>query len=135
MLQAKLSSPTILVVDDEPAILRTLASWLVRNGLVVVAAQGGEAAVEVFRELDGGVAFVLLDVQMPGRWDGPRTLAELKRINPLIPAAFMSGDTGKFSTDDLLDLGALAVFPKPFQSVGELVTSLKDLMAIPHSKE
>ena len=55
----------------------------------------------------------LLDVCMPGL-DGPRTLAELHGVNPALRVCFMSGFTGKYTTEELLALGATRFFEKPF---------------------
>lgn len=81
---------------------------------MVWAAGGGEAALEVYRRQQADVAVVLLDVRMPGL-DGPRTLAELQRINPQVVCCFMSGHTGSYSVEQLLGMGARHCFNKPFQ--------------------
>jgi len=121
--------PTVLAVDDEPAILRMLAHALGQRGFDVRTALGGEAGVAAYRRQHGIIAFVLLDVQMPLPWDGPHTLVELGRINPLVRVAFMSGSTGRYSVEELLGLGALRIFEKPFPSVPGLADELKNLIA------
>jgi len=122
----------VLVVDDEPAILRLLAKVLEGCGLNVLTAEGGEAGVKAYRRQHGTIALVLLDVQMPLPWDGPHTLIELGRVNPLVRMAFMSGSTGRYSAEELLGLGALRIFEKPFPSVPDLASDLKDLIARTH---
>lgn len=59
---------------------------------------------------------------MPGR-DGPETLAALRELDPHLRFCFMTGESGRYSDQDLLGLGALAVFHKPF-TPGELVGPL-----------
>src|SRR4051794_23051074 len=119
--------PTILVVDDEAAILRLLAYALGRAGFVVLTAGGGAEAVEVFRREGAVIDLVLLDVQMPPPLGGPAALRELRRIDPAVRAAFMSGSTGDYTDADLLALGALRVFAKPFASLTDLADALKEL--------
>ena len=57
--------PTILVVDDSPAMLRYLRLLLESDGYVVETASTGSEAI---RRLRSGVPpdLVLLDLQMPG---------------------------------------------------------------------
>ncbi len=125
--------PTVLVVDDEPAILRMLTNVFTMHGIAVLTAESSEAGVVVYRHQHETIALVLLDVQMPLPWDGPRTLAEMKQVNPLVRAAFMSGSTGRYSAAELLQLGALRVFDKPFGSLPTFAYDLKELIARTHT--
>ena len=61
--------------------------------------------------------------------DGPGTLAALKEINPNVRACFMSGHTGKYTTENLLQMGAAKVLPKPFVSISFLAQMMWDLSA------
>jgi signal transduction histidine kinase len=81
---------SILVVDDEEVVRRTAASMLEQHGYSVVTAENGRAAVDLFRELDGRVDVVLLDMTMPVM-DGEQTLRELKAVRPDIPVILSSG--------------------------------------------
>ncbi len=135
MWQANLMAPLVLVVDDETSILRLLTEVLARSGLGVLTAESGQAAAEIYYERQEQIALVLLDVQMSSSWDGPRTFTELRRINPFVRVAFMSGSTAKVSADNLLAFGAMAVFPKPFRSVINLGHNLKKLIAKAHPSE
>jgi DNA-binding response OmpR family regulator len=85
-------------------------------GFVVRLATTGRDAVELYRENHHSIAMVLLDVQMSGL-DGPGTLAAIQTINPTVQCCFMSGHTGKYSTKELLDMGAAHVVSKPFVSL------------------
>jgi DNA-binding response OmpR family regulator len=114
--------PGILVVDDDAMLLTLLRTVLSRRGFQVWTASEGHAAVDLFREHQAQVSLVLLDVCMPGL-DGPRTLAELRRVEPSLRACFMSGDTGDDSVDDLLGQGSLRFFGKPF-AIHELADDL-----------
>jgi CheY-like chemotaxis protein len=107
------AQPGILVVDDDAMLLALLRTVLSRKGLQVWTAGDGHAALDLFRQHQDQVSLVLLDVCMPGL-DGPHTLAELRRIEPTLPACFMSGDTGMYGVDELRAQGALRFFDKPF---------------------
>jgi two-component system OmpR family response regulator len=115
----------VLVAEDEPAVLAMLDFALKYHGFAVRRAGGGEAAVQAYGRHRGTVDVVLLDVQMPGV-DGPQTLAALREVNPAVRCVFMSGNTGKYSTEQLLAAGAAAVLPKPFSRLDEVVRVLRE---------
>ena len=120
--------PAVLVVDDNPAVRQLLAAWLRSEGLVVWLAEGGPEAVEVYRRRAGAIDLALLDVNMPA-WDGPRTLAALRQLNPRLPCCFVSGHTGPYAEHDLLALGA-PLLRKPFP-LAEAARVLRQLLGGP----
>jgi two-component system cell cycle sensor histidine kinase/response regulator CckA len=102
---------TILVVDDEPALLEVTARMLRRNGYTVIEADAWDQAVSLGTEHD--FQLLLTDSvmpQVPGR-----DLAELlRKIRPGIALLFMSGYTeGVLGPRHLPDEGA-AFIEKPF---------------------
>jgi CheY-like chemotaxis protein len=107
---------TILVADDEAALRDMLAVALGAFGFKIKIAADGAAALELYRTSD--IDVVLLDVQMPVM-DGAETLRALKQVNPEVVCILMSGGTGKYDTETLLDLGAVDLVPKPFD-LGQL---------------
>jgi CheY-like chemotaxis protein len=118
----------VLVVDDESMVRDLLGVALRHFGFTVRPAAGGAEAVDLYRRHGADIDVVLLDVRMPGL-DGPQTLAELRRLNPQVRCCFMSGDTGAYTTADLLTLGAARVFAKPFGSLGDLARGLREAAA------
>jgi len=56
---------TILVVDDEPVVLRTARLALQRYGYTVLTAQNGKEAVDLFRAVASEIDLVLLDMTLP----------------------------------------------------------------------
>ncbi|VTR92855.1 chemotaxis protein : Sensory box histidine kinase / response regulator OS=Desulfobacterium autotrophicum (strain ATCC 43914 / DSM 3382 / HRM2) GN=HRM2_12560 PE=4 SV=1: Response_reg [Gemmata massiliana] len=119
--------PVILVVDDERGVLRFLTRVLVHAGFDVLSANSGPEAVTRYRAWPN-IDLALIDAQMPAPWDGPQTLAELKRIGPHVRAVFTSDSGERYSARDLLEFGALRVIPKPFPEPGELVSELRTLL-------
>jgi two-component system, OmpR family, response regulator len=120
--------PAVLVVDDNPAVRQLLAAWLEGEGFAVWLAEGGPEAVEVYRRRAGAIDLALLDVNMPA-WDGPRTLAALREIDPHLRCCFVSGHTGPYAEADLLALGA-PLLRKPF-SLAEAAGVLRQLLGGP----
>jgi signal transduction histidine kinase/CheY-like chemotaxis protein len=70
-----ISVPTVLVIDDEPAIHELLTRALAKHGLKVEGAFGGEEGLRLARKLRPNA--ITLDVMMPGM-DGWTVLAALK---------------------------------------------------------
>ena len=122
------SKPTILVVDGELGILKLLTNALRTYGFGVLTANEGNKAIETFLRHRSGIELVLLDVHMPG-WDGAKTLIELQRIDPAVLVAFMSATPSEFTSVELLGLGVVHVFEKPFLSLEDLADTLKKLIA------
>jgi hypothetical protein len=81
--RTKMSTPTILVVDDEPQIRRVMRTTLSSNGYTVLEARSGEEALEIVRK--ERPELVLLDVNMPGKaaWKS----AAKSAINPTSPSS------------------------------------------------
>lgn len=74
----------------------------------------GREAIALFRAHKKEIDVVLLDVRMPGL-DGVATLDGLRQLELELPACFMSGDTGAYEPDELLQHCAAHVIAKPFR--------------------
>ena len=81
-------SDTILVVDDEPGILRTLSGVLKDAGFSVLIAQDGPEALRLLRQ--DIPRLILLDIWMPEQ-DGLETLKKIKELYPQMLVVMMSG--------------------------------------------
>jgi two-component system, OmpR family, response regulator len=108
-------SPGILIADDLGLILTLLKLELQERGLNVWVASDGAAAIDLYRRHRFEIDLVLLDVQMPGL-DGPSTLSALQKLDPDVRACFMTGNSGIYSEQDLIERGAVWVFNKPFRT-------------------
>jgi PAS domain S-box-containing protein len=81
---------TILVVEDEQAVLRVTARVLRDAGHTVLEAADGAAALEVVEAEGERIDLVLSDVIMP-RVSGAELAASLAESHPRLPVVFMSG--------------------------------------------
>jgi two-component system, OmpR family, response regulator len=115
----------VLVVDDDASIRAVLGVGLGAAGFAVWLADCGREGVALYLAHRTAIDVVLLDVRMPG-WDGPATLGALRALDPDVPCCFMSGDTGHYSEECLIGLGAADVFQKPFR-LPELTDCLRRL--------
>lgn len=87
---AAVHAVTILLVEDEPALLRLGARTLERHGYTVLSASGSTAALELMRQHKGAIHLLLSDVVMPGL-GGPELAELVRRERPDIRVLFMSG--------------------------------------------
>jgi two-component system, cell cycle sensor histidine kinase and response regulator CckA len=72
---------TLLLIDDEEALLFAVARMLRKKGFSVLEARDGKEGIDHFRRQAGNVKAVLLDMTLPGMPSG-EILEELRRINP-----------------------------------------------------
>lgn len=100
----------ILIVDDEPGILRSLEGILGDEGFQVVPARDGEVALRLIQEQP--LDLVLLDIWMPGM-DGIQTLQRLQAIRPGVCVIVMSGHGNIETAVKATKLGAFDYLEKP----------------------
>jgi len=112
----------VLVVDDDPSVLTSLERAFRLRGFAVLTATTGTQAVQLYRCHRRAISVVLMDVQMPDL-DGPQTLAALRQIDPDLRCCFMSGGVARTEAE-LVAMGAVHVFDKPFPDLDELAFML-----------
>jgi len=81
---------TILVVDDEPAVLAVTRSMLEGHGYRVLVAEDGAAAVAVYAQHAQQIAVVVTDIMMP-LMDGVALIRSLQRLNSQVRIITVSG--------------------------------------------
>src|SRR5258705_825795 len=86
-------SETVLVVEDEPAVLTLSRRALEAQGYVVLAASDADAALRVVERHGGMIHLLLTDVVMPGL-SGHELADRLTAHRPGIPVLYMSGYPG-----------------------------------------
>ena len=121
------SKGTILVVDDEPAVLDTVRDGLAVHGYEVLTAAGGADALRVAQAHNGAIPLALVDVVMPGM-NGPEVVQQLHQTRPEMKTLFMSG----FSTEVIVVSGVREGDPfivKPF-SLETLSRKVRELLEV-----
>ena len=113
----------VLVVDDDPAIVRALQSLLEVAGYTTASATTGAAALEAAALHPPDV--ILLDMILPDM-DGVAVCARLREWTqrPIVMLSALDGDALKIAA---LDMGADDYLRKPFSS-GELLARLRAVM-------
>jgi two-component system nitrogen regulation response regulator NtrX len=102
--------PTILVVDDEPQILQTVAGLLQDEGFETLTAPEGETALHLVKEELPDL--VLLDIALPDR-DGLDILKDLKSQYPTLPVIMVSAYGSVENAVKATRLGAYDFIEKP----------------------
>jgi DNA-binding response OmpR family regulator len=103
--------PRVLVVEDEPVILRLLEETLAGDGAEVVTVRDADAALLALREQRFDV--VLVDLLLPGQ-PGWRVLEQLRSNPDSSPVVVVSARATPNNLTRAFDLGAVDVFGKPF---------------------
>lgn len=116
--------PTILVVEDEPDILRGLRDNLSFEGWRVLAAGDGEKGLALALKEKPDV--VILDWMLPGM-DGLAVCRELRGRGAMMPVVFLTARGQEVDRVLGLEMGADDYVTKPF-SVRELVARIKAIL-------
>jgi two-component system copper resistance phosphate regulon response regulator CusR len=111
----------ILVIEDEPRILRFLARGLEAEGFAVVGARDGQEGLNLARKLRCDL--VILDLLLP-RLDGLSVLQELEARQPQLPVVIVSARSDLGTKLRGFGLGARDYLTKPF-SFDELVARIR----------
>jgi two-component system KDP operon response regulator KdpE len=113
----------ILVVDDEPAVVRLVRATLGANGFAVITADRGEQALDLLEQ--DRPDLIVLDLMMPGM-DGFETLRHIRESTsvPVIMLTARAGDADKLRG---LQGGADDYVTKPFNP-DELVARIEAVL-------
>jgi two-component system, OmpR family, KDP operon response regulator KdpE len=116
------SAPTrILVVDDEPAILRFLRAGLGSQGYMVIEAQTGQAAIDAARQQRADL--IVLDLGLPDI-DGLEVIRHVREAGVALPIIVLSSRENEVAKVTALDLGADDYVTKPF-GIDELLARIR----------
>jgi EAL domain-containing protein (putative c-di-GMP-specific phosphodiesterase class I)/CheY-like chemotaxis protein len=100
----------ILVVDDEPTLLRGISRVLSEKGYNVVCERNGAAALTTFRANDFDV--IVTDIAMP-EMDGIALLQQLREHDADVPVVLITGEPAVSTAVKALEYGAFHYLTKP----------------------
>jgi two-component system cell cycle sensor histidine kinase/response regulator CckA len=121
-------SGAVLLVEDEPPLLRLAARALCGAGFEVVTAGCAAEALELLESSETAPAALVSDVVMPGM-DGLALAGQLRARWPGLPVLLVSGYAEAALGRDLAAEG-LRLLAKPY-GLSELVAELRALLAVP----
>ena len=102
----------ILIVDDESRMRKLIKDFLVAKGYIILEAEDGEKALQVFEENQSKIELILLDVMMP-KLDGWSVLRQIRQTSK-VPIIML---TARGEEQDELfgfELGVDEYISKPF---------------------
>jgi signal transduction histidine kinase/ActR/RegA family two-component response regulator len=120
----------ILVVDDDPLIIKSLRVTLEVDGHAVTAAHGGQEGIDLWRsaeERKEPFAVVITDLGMPNI-DGRRVATAVKTIRPATPVILLTGWGQRMEAEQDLPAHVDRVLNKP-PKLHELRSALSELTA------
>jgi|GEM_PF-4568438 len=121
-------SETVLIVEDDKALLKLSKEILQRQGYTVLEAQDGEEALGVCEKHPGPIDLLLTDVVMP-RMGGNELVKRLRSQRPETKVLYMSGYPGQGKTrQDCLE-STLGFIEKPF-TPEDLIRKVRETLGV-----
>jgi DNA-binding response OmpR family regulator len=114
----------VLIVEDDPAIVRFLERGLAADGHRAITADNGQDGVQM--AADESVDFVLLDIMLPGM-DGQEVLRRIRARRPGVPVLMLTARDEVGDKISALDGGADDYLTKPFD-LEELLARMRALV-------
>lgn len=120
---------TILIAEDEPAVLTMTALFLQKAGYAPLKAVDGAQAMELF-QANPDIDALISDIRMPGM-TGFELGRAVRILNPSMPILLMSGFAGHTREDSqgLFGQQNIQFLPKPF-TANQLLASVEMLFAM-----
>jgi PAS domain S-box-containing protein len=117
---------TILLIEDEVAVIETLRKLLELLGYKVLEAKTGKEAIRLARAYEGDIDLAILDVFLPDM-NGNKVYPLLKEFRPDLKVLVCSGYSVEGPAQEILNAGAQGFVQKPV-SIEELSKKLKTLL-------
>ncbi len=102
----------ILLIDDEPAQITSLKSFLKRRDYVVSSANSGQEGIEIVK--DGNIDLVFTDYRMP-EMNGLEVVQSINEINPELPVVVVTAFSDIKDAVQVMKEGAFDYLSKPIQ--------------------
>ena len=115
----------LLLVEDDPGIVKSLTEFLQSEGFLVDSASGQGSACRLLEE--NSYDLVLLDISLK---DGNGfSLCKIIKSEYQIPVIFLTASSDEYSTVTGFELGADDYIPKPFRP-RELISRIKNILRL-----
>jgi two-component system cell cycle sensor histidine kinase/response regulator CckA len=124
--EAKKSTESVLIVDDQDMILAVARDMLKALGYKVFTAQGGKEALAIYNENKKSIDVVILDMIMPSM-SGGETFDKLKAINPNVKVILSSGYSINGQATEIMQRGCNGFIQKPF-NIKELSQKIREVL-------
>ncbi|MDP4021644.1 response regulator [Methylobacterium sp. NEAU 140] len=85
----------VLIVEDSYLLLEIIASLCETQGIRVIEASTGEAALTILRERGDEIDWLFTDINLPGLIDGWTVATAYRAMHPDRPVVYTSADAGR----------------------------------------
>lgn len=126
----------ILLVDDDPRLLRSLHSTLEADGHSITACEGGQAGIEAFTAAlnrSEPYSIVITDLGMP-KVDGRKVAAAVKAASPSTPVILLTGWGQRLAAEQAIPPNVDRMLNKPPKLI-DLRTALAELVVDPPEQQ
>ncbi|MBN2013482.1 PAS domain S-box protein [candidate division KSB1 bacterium] len=126
-------SGSILIMDDEPIVLRAAGRILNRLGYSVTYAADGIEAINKYKQAQeegNPIDALILDLTVPGGLGGKETLEQLLSFDPEVTAIVSSGYSNDPVMSSYQDYGFKGIVKKPYR-VNELASIIQQVIKVP----
>lgn len=123
------SAPSVLIVEDNYLLLEMLTSLCEQEGITVLAASSGEAALTMLRDGRTAIDWLFTDINLPGLIDGWEVAAAYRERHPRRPVIY----TSTAARQGRRPVAGSLYVRKPFQ-IREIL-ALARMMAAPHAAD
>ena len=117
---------SVLVVDDDNALLMIASNMVKRTGFSAVCASNGAEAVELYQQHGGEIPIALVDWSMPDM-DGEEVARELIQVNPEVKILLSSGYSEELVMQSIASDVAAHFIQKPY-SFEQLKSKLREMI-------
>ncbi len=118
----QMKNSTVLIVDDDKALLKVMKKFFEKRGFRVFGADNGEKALKIFTKED--IDLIISDLKMP-KMNGDTLFAEVREKQPTIPFFLYTGYLEHTSIPILEKMGISGVLEKPL-TLDEVLDAVKD---------
>ena len=108
------ASQSVMIVDDDNALLTVGRAILSTMKLDIILAHSGEEALALLESSKCNPDLILLDLAMPGGLSGLETFDQLQLLRPEKPVIACSGFFGDGAEDMCRHVGFAGMLPKPY---------------------
>ena len=116
----------ILVIDDEPSLLKTVTQIIERYGYKVVGQTSSREALNMFQSQPNRFDLVITDMAMP-KIPGDRVAQEMFRLRPGMPIILCTGHSDRIDENKAKALGIKAFIMKPF-SKNDMMKTIRKVL-------
>jgi len=117
---------TVLLVDDEPAVLTVSKAMIESLGYAVHAVRNGGEAISLYGEKKDSIDLIVLDMIMPGL-SGSETFDRIRELNPEARVILSSGYSLNEQARSIMEKGCRGFVQKPF-TIADISRKLREIL-------